>query len=79
MKRVQKGHKRDLLSPSLEPVQHLSCSFQRKLMKRVDKQRKRFRSSGKSYPLVSMHGPYLSTEKSQEEALKFLYVLSQLD
>ena len=79
MKRVQKGHKRDPLSPSLEPVQHLSSGFQRKLMKRVDKQRKHYRSSGKPYPVVSMQGPYQSAEKSQGGIIKFLYVLSQLD
>lgn len=37
MKRMQKGRKKDLLSPSLEPVQHLSCRFQRKLIKRANK------------------------------------------
>lgn len=79
MKRVQKGHKRDLLSPSLEPVQHLSCSFQRKLMKRVDKQRRHFRSSGKPYPLVSLQDPYQTAAKGQGGVIKFLYVLSQLD
>lgn len=40
------------LSPSLEPVKHLSARLQRKLIKRVKKQRKRYRSSGKPYPLV---------------------------
>ena len=40
------------LSPSLEPVKHLSARLQRKLVKRVKKQRKHYRSSGKPYPLV---------------------------
>ena len=40
------------LHPSLEPVQHLSEKLQRKLLKRVKKQREHFRSSGKPYPLV---------------------------
>jgi hypothetical protein len=79
MKRVQKGQKIDPLSPSLEPVKHLSFSFQRKLMKRADKQRKHFRSSGASYPLVSMQDPYLDTGQSQMHGYMFLYILSQLD
>ena len=40
------------LDPSLEPVKHLSTRLQRKLVKRVKKQRKHYRSSGKPYPLV---------------------------
>ncbi len=44
--------KHSLLSPSLEPVKHLSTRLQRKLVKRVKKQRKQYRSSGKPYPLV---------------------------
>ena len=79
MKRMQKGRKRDLVSPSLEPVQHLSCSFQRKLMRRVNKQRKNFRSSGKAYPLVSVQPPYQANGKSNLQGFAFLNVLSQLD
>ena len=40
-------------SPNLEPVQHLSPRLQRKLLKREQRQRKHFRSSGKPYPLVA--------------------------
>ena len=39
-------------SSSLEPVKHLSTRLQQKLVRRVKKQRKRFRSSGQPYPLV---------------------------
>ncbi len=76
MARVQKGQKKALLSPSLEPVKHLSSSFQRKLLKRVDKQRKQFRSSGKPYPLVQ--SPSLTTE-NQMQGSTLLLVLAQLD
>ena len=38
--------------PNLEPVKHLSSPLQRKLNKREYRQRKRFRSSGKPYPLT---------------------------
>lgn len=80
MKNVQKGRKRDGLSISIEPVQHLSVSFQRKLMKRAVKQRKHFRSSGKSYPLVSMQpDPYQGKQKSQLQGFTFLHIVSQLD
>ncbi len=79
MKRMQKGRKRDLVAPSLEPVQHLSGSFQRKLMRRVNKQRKHFRSSGKSYPLVNMQGSYLNSQQSPKLGFTFLQVLSQLE
>ena len=46
-------------SPSLEPVKHLSSRLQHKLVKRETRQRERFRSSGKPYPLamgMDMHG-----------------------
>ena len=76
MTRVQKGPQNALLSPSLEPVKHLSSSFQRKLLKRVDKQRKQFRSSGKPYPLVQ--SPSLTTE-NQMQGSTLLLVLAQLD
>ena len=79
MTRVQKGPQNALLSPSLEPVKHLSSSFQRKLLKRVDKQRKHFRSSGKPYPLVTMQSPSLSTEKNQMQGFTLLLILAQLD
>ncbi len=76
MARVQKRTKKALLSSSLEPVNHLSSSFQRKLLKRADKQRKQFRSSGKSYPLVQ--SPSLTTE-NQMQSSTLLLVLVQLD
>jgi hypothetical protein len=62
MKRVKKGQSTDLLAPSLEPVKHLSSNFQRKLIKRADKQSKRFRSSGNAFPVVNIDLPYLDTE-----------------
>ena len=46
-------------SPFLEPVKHLSSRLQQKLVKREARQRKRFRSSGKPYPLdmgMDLHG-----------------------
>ena len=49
-------------SVNLEPVQHLSPRLQRKLLKREQKQRKHFRSSGKSYPFVSAQSVSTSTE-----------------
>ncbi len=66
-----------LLDPSLEPVEHLSLSFQRKLQKRVQKQRKRFRSSGKPYPLVTVLRMSLSMEKNLLHTL--LLVVVELD
>src|SRR6266487_6302529 len=44
--------KREQEVPNLEPVKHLSSPLQRKLNKREYRQRKRFRSSGKPYPLT---------------------------
>jgi hypothetical protein len=79
MARVQNRPKKALLSQSLEPVKHLSSSFQRELLKRVDKQRKQFRSSGKPYPLVTMQSPSLSTEKNQMQGFTLLLILAQLD
>ena len=79
MTRVQKGPQNALLSPSLEPVKHLSSSFQCKLLKRVDKQRKRFRSSGKPYPLVSLQCSSLATEKGHMQDFTLLHILGQLD
>ena len=56
--------KNALIAPSLEPVKHLSTRLQRKLVKRVKKQRKQYRSSGKPYPLV-MNRP--GTEEKHAE------------
>lgn len=58
-KREQDVPKNSHFSPYLEPVKHLSSRLQQKLVKREYRQRKRFRSSGKPYPLVmdmDMHG-----------------------
>jgi hypothetical protein len=79
MARGQKEPKKALLTQSLEPVKHLSSSFQRKLLKCVDKQREQFRSSGKPYPLVSVQSPSLSTERNHRLGFTLLLVLSQLD
>ena len=81
MVREQKDSKKELLAPSLAPVKRLSLSFQRKLMKHVDKQRKHFRSSGKPYPLVTMESPSLDTENNDMQGLgfTFLLVLAQID
>ena len=49
-------------SPNLEPVQHLSPRLQRKLLKREQRQRKHFRSSGKPYPLVTAQGSSTGVE-----------------
>jgi len=51
MEREQKEAENSL---NLEPVKHLSPRLQRKLLKREQKQRKHFRSSGKPYPLVTV-------------------------
>lgn len=67
------------LGPALEPVKHLSPGFQRKLLRRAHKQRKHFRSSGKSYPLASMQLPSLHNEKKQMLGLTLLRVLAELD
>jgi len=64
MGQEQKGRKNSLLSPSLEPVKHLSTRLQRKLLKREQRQRKEFRSSGKPYPLVSEQSPIMDMEKN---------------
>ena len=81
MVRGQKEPNKEPLTPSLEPVKRLSSSFQRKLMKRVDKQRKHFRSSDKPYPLVSLQSPSLSKEEKVMQGFSFtlLLVLAQLD
>jgi len=58
-KREQKVPKNSHFAPYLEPVKHLSSRLQQKLVKRESRQRKRFRSSGKPYPLamdMDMHG-----------------------
>ena len=58
-KREPNVPKNSRVSSSLEPVKHLSVRLQQKLVKRESRQRKRFRSSGKPYPLVmdmDMHG-----------------------
>ena len=53
-------------APYLEPVKHLSSRLQQKLVKRESRQRKRFRSSGKPYPLaMDMNG---NEEKSSVPA-----------
>jgi hypothetical protein len=62
-KREPNVPKNSPLSPSLEPVKHLSARLQRKLVKRVKKQRKRYRSSGKPYPLV-MNMPGTEEQRS---------------
>jgi hypothetical protein len=51
-KRVPNVQKNSRVSPDLEPVKHLSARLQKKLVKRASRQRKRFRSSGKPYPLA---------------------------
>ena len=51
-KREQNVPKNSHFSPYLEPVKHLSSRLQQKLVKRESRQRKRFRSSGKPYPLA---------------------------
>jgi hypothetical protein len=73
----RKKPKNSPLPPSLEPVKHLSSRLQRKLLKRVQKQRKQFRSSGKPYPLVSSQSPSMSTQKNLIYTL--LLVLTELD
>jgi nitrite reductase/ring-hydroxylating ferredoxin subunit len=57
MARKQKDPQSSHPSSSLEPVQHLSSRLQRKLLRRVDKQQKHYRSSGKPYPLIMVHRP----------------------
>ncbi len=79
MTRVQKGPQNALLSPSLEPVKHLSSSFQRELLKREYKQRRRFRSSGKPYPLICIQSPSMGTEENHMQGFTLLRVLAQLD
>ena len=79
MARVKKAQKKEPLSQSLEPVKHLSSGFQRKLLKRVDKQQKHFRSSGKPYPLVCLHSSSLATEKGHMQDFTLLHILGQLD
>ena len=54
MEQEQQKPENPPLSPELDPVKHLSPRLQRKLLKREQKQRKHFRSSGKSYPLATM-------------------------
>ena len=49
-------------SPNLEPIKHLSPRLQRKLLKREQRQRKQFRSSGKPYPLVTAQSSSTSME-----------------
>jgi hypothetical protein len=77
MARKQNRPENSLLDPSLEPVEHLSSSLQRKLLKRVQKQRKHFRSSGKAYPLVTALSMSESTERSLLYTL--LLVVGELD
>ena len=67
--------KNSLISSSLEPVKHLSMRLQQKLVKREKRQRKRFRSSGKPYPLVmDMPG---TEEKLSEPTAAFSFTTGQ--
>ncbi len=72
MARKQKNRGYSHQSSSLEPVEHLSLRLQRKLLKRVDKQQKRFRSSGKPYPLIIVQGPSGGMERESQRRLKRL-------
>ena len=72
MARKQKDPNNSHPSSSLEAVQHLSSRLQRKLLKRVDKQQKRFRSSGKPYPLVILQSPSRDMERKPQRHLKNL-------
>jgi hypothetical protein len=79
MAKINKEPENAPLVPALEPVKRLSPSFQRKLLKRAHKQRKQFRSSGKSYPLVSMQSPTSVSEKKHMLGSTILLILAELD
>src|SRR5215470_19480274 len=72
MARKQKDPQSSHPSSSLEPVQHLSSRTQRKLNKRTDKQQKHYRSSGKPYPLIMVHGPSRNMKQKPQWRLKRL-------
>ncbi len=72
MARKQKDPQSSHPSSSLEPVEHLSSRLQRKLLKRVDKQQKHYRSSGKPYPLVIVQSPSRDMEQKPQWRLKRL-------
>lgn len=78
MAHVQQGPENVPLDPTLEPVKHLSPRLQRRLLRRVHKQRKRFRSSGKPYPLFTVHSRTFSVGKNHW-GFTLLLVLAQLD
>ena len=62
MEQEQQEFENSPLSPELEPVKHLSPRLQKKLLKREQKQRKHFRSSGKPYPIATMASSSTSME-----------------
>ena len=62
MEQEQQESENPPLSPELEPVKHLSPRLQKKLLKREEKQRKHFRSSGKSFPITTMASSSTSME-----------------
>jgi nitrite reductase/ring-hydroxylating ferredoxin subunit len=70
MARKQKDPQNSHPSSSLEPVEHLSSRLQRKLLKRIDKQQKHYRSSGKPYPLVILQSPSRDMEREPQRRLK---------
>jgi nitrite reductase/ring-hydroxylating ferredoxin subunit len=72
MARKQKKPHNSNPSSSLEPVEHLSSRLQKKLLKRVDKQQKRYRSSGKRYPLVIVQGTTKAMEQEPQQRHKSL-------
>jgi hypothetical protein len=72
MARKQKDPHHPHPSSSLETVEHLSSRLQRKLLKRVDKQQKHYRSSGKPYPLVMVQSPSRDMEQKPQWRLKRL-------
>jgi nitrite reductase/ring-hydroxylating ferredoxin subunit len=72
MARKQKDPHSSHPSSSLEPVEHLSSRLQRKLLKRVDKQQKHYRSSGKPYPLVMVQSPSRDMQQKSQWGLKRL-------
>jgi hypothetical protein len=64
-KREPNVQKNSRVSPNLEPVKHLSGRLQQKLVKRASRQLKRFRSSGKPYPLA------IDTPETEEQRSEF--------
>lgn len=76
-------------SLNLEPIKHLSPRLQRKLLRREQRQRKHFRSSGKPYPLataqssstdmgVSVGGPALKARQRLTLAIASLVIVMLL-